>query len=74
MKQLLATTAALAFFMTAAQACPLGMKSAEHVSTMTTASILPGDGQKPQMSVPQDASAYEPEFDEDEPAEADIAE
>ena len=73
MKKVLIAVSALAFASTAAQACPF-MKSAEHDATLTTASILPADDQKPQMSVREDLQAYEPEFDENDPAEADTSE
>lgn len=73
MKKLLVMASALAFVSTAAQACPF-MKSAGHDASMTTASILPADDQKPQMSKRKDLQAYEPEFDDNDPADADTSE
>lgn len=73
MNKIVVVASALAFFTTAAQACPF-MKSAEHDATLTTASIMPADDQKPQMSVRKELQAYQPEFDENDPAEAETTE
>ncbi len=73
MKQLLIAASALAFALTAAQACPF-MKSAGQDATLTTASILPADDQRPQMSERRDIQTREPEFDENDPVDADTSE
>lgn len=73
MKKLLIMASALAFATTAAQACPF-MKSAEHDAKLTTASIQPADHQKPLMSERKDLQAYEPDFDDSDPAEAETTE
>lgn len=73
MKQVLILASALAFFATAAQACPFS-KSAEKDANLTTASIMPSHDQTPQMSERKDLQAYEPDFDDSEPAGADTSE